>query len=290
MKKLAIIVDSSAGLTLEEQSEIKDLFVAPLSIIHDNKEYIDQIDITVEEIQDILSRNELIKTSQPSVGVALELYEKIQALGFDDILVISLSSRLSGTFNSFSAAADALPNNNVVIIDAMTLASPVVESIKVARALYAKNPDMVELKKSMDEYFKHTVSYVIPENLDQLKASGRISAGAAAVASLLRMKVLLRLANHGETIEKFTTGRTEKKLVTAMFDDISQSDFNPEEDMFGILHSMSEDRALALKKHVEALYPGVDIYMSFLPAALSGHAGNGTIVFQWFGNSKKYTN
>ena len=53
---------------------------------------------------------------------------------------------------------------------------------------------------------------------------------------------------------------------------------------------MSQDRALALKKHVEALYPGVDIYMSFLPAALSGHAGNGTIVFQWFGNSKKYTN
>lgn len=288
MKNLAIVVDSSIGLTLEEQKNWEGLFVAPLSIIYNNIEYVDQVDITLEEVQDILSRNDLIKTSQPSVGVALELFEKIQKEGYEHILVLSLSSKLSGTYNSFSTAAKALDNNNVHVIDTLTLAGAVQEGIRYAQALDKAGKSIDEIVAMTNNFYNHTVSYVIPENLDQLKASGRISAAASALASLLKMRVLLRLENHGDTIEKFATARTESKIISTMISDINNSDFDPKKDKFRLLHSLAEERSLELKKHLEDLYDGIEVEISFLPAAVSGHAGNGTIAVQWFGNYKNY--
>lgn len=288
MKKLAIVVDSSVGLTLEQQAALEDVFVAPLSIIYNNKEYIDQIELTVPEVQDILSRNELIKTSQPSVGVVLALFEKIQSLGYNDIIVLSLSSKLSGTFNSFSAAAGSLENNNVRIVDTLTLAGPIQEGIKVIKTLHSQGLSIDDIEVKMNEFYNHTESYVLPENLDQLKASGRISSAAAAVASLLKMKVLLKLENHGDTIEKFATSRTDKKLFSTLIDDLNASAFNPNQDKLFLLHSLNEEKILLFKETLHDLYPNAEIEISFLPAAISGHAGNGTIVLQWFSNFKSY--
>lgn len=286
MTKIAIVVDSSVGLTLEEQQLTTDVFVAPLSIIYDNKEYVDQIELTVEAVQEILSRNELIKTSQPSVGVVHALYEKIQNEGYTDIIVLSLSSKLSGTFNSFSAAAEALDNNNVRIVDTWTLAGPIQEGILLTKKLIELNTPIDDIIDTLNSFYTRTESYVLPENLDQLKASGRISNAAAAVASLLKMKVLLKLDNHGDTIEKFATARTDGKLLNTMFEDIKNSCFNPDKDKFFVLHSLNEEKALKIKQDLLDLYPQTEVSMSFLPAAISGHAGNGTIALQWFQNHK----
>ena len=288
MKKIAIVLDSSAGLTLEEQSKLDGVFVAPLSVIYNNVEYIDQIELTLEEIQDILSRNELIKTSQPSVGSALALYESILAQGYDKIIVLSLSSALSGTFNSFSAAAQSLENADIHVVDTMTVAGAVQEGWLLIRKLEAEGKSVDEILEALDRFYKHTVSYVLPENLDQLKASGRISPAAAAVASLLKMKVILRLENHGPTIEKFATARTETKLFNTLMEDINKH-IEPELDKFFILHSLSEEKTNKLKDELQKLYPGIEVEISYLPAALSGHAGNGTIVLQLFRNHKLFS-
>lgn len=288
MHKIAIVVDSSVGFTLEEQSQLDGVFVTPLSIIYNNKEYVDQHELSVEDVQEILSRNELIKTSQPSVGAALEQFEKIQAEGYTDIIVLSLSSALSGTFNSFSTAAKSLAKNNVHIIDTMTIAGVVQGGIKVVQRLDAQGYSVNEILKELTTFYEHTESYVIPENLDQLKASGRISPAAATLASLLKMKVLLKLANHGTTIEKLTTARTETKLLNAMYDDINKSPFNPKNDKFHILYSLNKDKANQIKNDLINQYGDIEVEIGFLPAALSGHAGNGTVVVQWFRNDKTF--
>lgn len=288
MKKIAIVVDSSVGLTLEQQSQMADVFVAPLSIIYNNKEFIDQHELTVAEVQEILSRNELIKTSQPSVGTALELFENIQSKGYTDIIVLSLSSSLSGTYNSFSTAAKSLENNTVHVIDTMTLAGPVQEGIKIIKLLNVKGNSVEDIVKNLNEFYAHTESYVYPENLDQLKASGRISSAAATLASLLKMKVLLKLENHGATIDKFATARTEAKLMSTMVEDMKKSGFDPINDTFFILHSLNEEKAEAVRDTLIKTFGTKEIEIGFLPAAVSGHAGNGTIAVQWFRNHKTF--
>ena len=281
MQKLAIVVDSSIALTVEQQKAIEDLFVAPLSIIHDNKEYTDQIDITVEEVQGILSKNQLIQTSQPSVGVVMELYEKIQALDYDHIFVLSLASQLSGTYNSFATAAKAMSKHNITIIDSGTLAGVIQEAIKVLKNLNAKGLSISDIEQEMIKYFKETTSYLYPENLKQLKASGRISPGAAAVASLLKMKVLLRLENHGSTFEKFETARTDKKVFASFIEDLNAAGFDPKLHTVYILHSLNEQGAENIKQLFIETYGDVEFHITFLPAALAGHAGNGTLAVQW---------
>lgn len=276
MNKYAIVVDSSIALSLKDQENYKDLYVAPLSLIYNGKEYIDQHEITIEEIQDILRKNELIQTSQPNVGACIELYEKVLAKGYTHIFVLALSSNLSGTFNSFRTAADNVDADKITVIDSYTIAGAIQGAFKLVK----EDSSVEEIKASLLDYFEDTVSYVIPETLDQLKASGRISPAAATLASLLKMRVLLKLENHGPTIEKFATARTEKKLLDALVNDFVAFGFNTDKYMVYLLESEGMDLVDKVTKALEEKFGPIQTELRALPAAVSGHAGNGTVAVQ----------
>lgn len=280
MKKIAIVADSSIGISLEDQKNFKDLFIAPLSIIYNGKDYVDQIELSEEDIIEILKRNEIIQTSQPSVGACIQLLEKVHALGYDHIFVLPLTSHLSGTFNSFNTAKNDVDFGNITVMDTYTVAGVIQESIKLIHKLNALDASIEEITNELNTYYKDTVTYIIPETLDQLKASGRISAAAAGLASMLKMKILLRLENHGKTIDRFTTGRTDKKIYEAMFNDLEAHNFNRDEYVIYILHSDGLEAVERMTLALNDRFDSPTIYVGHLPAALSGHAGNGTVVVQ----------
>lgn len=288
MKKIAIVSDSSIGITLEEQKNIKDLFIAPLSIIHKGKEYIDQVELSEEDVNNILRNNELIQTSQPNVGVCIELFEKIQKLDYDHIIVLALTSNLSGTFNSFKTAADDLNDPRISVIDTLTLAGCVQEGVWLIKHLNEGGADIDTILDTLDAFYKDTVSYVIPETLDQLKASGRISAAASALASMLKMKVLLRLENAGKTIERFATARTDKKLYDTLNTDLKAQGFDPKIHKLYFLHSDGLEPLKRAKEAITEFFGDIETTVGLLPAAVSGHAGIGTVAIQLIRKTSSY--
>lgn len=280
MKKIALVTDSSVGITLKDLKNYKDLFIAPLSIIHNGKEYVDQIDLSEEDVNEILRDNNIIQTSQPSVGLCIELFEKIKALGYEHIIVVTLSSNLSGTFNSFSTAANEVGPDFITVLDSYSIAGPVQESLKLINRLNEEGKTIDEIVERLEAFFGDTVSYVIPETLDQLKASGRISNAAAALASMLKMKILLRLENKGPTIEKFATARTDKKILEALFKDIEAHGFNNDQYLFYALHSDGLEILNNIIEEMKVRFNNPEFITRLLPAAVSGHAGIGTVAFQ----------
>lgn len=288
MKKIAYVADSSIGITLQEQKSYPDLFIAPLSIIHNGKEYIDQIDLSEDDVNAILRKNNLVQTSQPNVGTCINLFNEIIAKGYDEILVFSLSSFLSGTFNSFSAAKDDLNLPNIHVIDSLSIAGAVQEGVLTAQRLNEQGKSIDEIIAVIKDYYKDTISYVIPETLNQLKASGRISPAASAVASMLKMKVLLRLENGGETIEKFATARTDKKLLDTMNKDLESFGFDPKIHKIYLLHSDGLEPLNVIKESLLAHFGDIETSVGLLPAAVSGHAGIGTVAVQLVRKASTY--
>ena len=97
-KKIAILVDSGCDVpnTLLQANHIYEI---PLKIIYETESFTDKVTITAEEIYDRLP-NEIPKTSLPEGAIIQKIFKKIIADGYEQLIAITISSGLSGTFNS----------------------------------------------------------------------------------------------------------------------------------------------------------------------------------------------
>ena len=118
MEKIALVTDSTADLTMAMQEDFK-AHVIPLKICFDQQEYFDG-ELTSEEFyQSLEVAPELPRSSQPSPGDFIALYDRLLKK-HDKIISIHLSSALSGTVNTARLAAETL-QRNIYVVDSKTI-------------------------------------------------------------------------------------------------------------------------------------------------------------------------
>lgn len=280
MKKIAIVCDTSASMTPEQIKQTGVTEVA-LTIIHNGKEYLDQETITNQEVNDLLRENKVVTTSQPNLGLLIDVFTKLKKDGYDHIFALPLTRHLSGTYNSFEQAINEVGLDNITLIDTQTLIGPIQKAVDVINEANKAGDSIKRMTEKLYHLFDNTESYLLPLNLKQLKASGRISSAAATMASLLKIKVVLKIKNKALNIDKFDTARTEAKSVDIVIDDLVKHNVKPETHDIYMLHS--EGKAF-LDRFVDRLTERLGTFkvnISELPSSLATHAGLGTIAIQY---------
>lgn len=280
MKKIAIITDSSSSISSD--SSLKHIVeVVPLNIIHGGKEYLDQVNITSADVNNLLRDKQLLQTSQPSVGGVIEVLEKLKAQAFDHIYAITISGNLSGTLNSFNQAIQQLDMDNVTLIDSFSVAGP---AQHIAAMIYQFNQDgksHEHIMAEVDNIVDNTISFLYPETLDQLKRSGRISKAAATLASLLKIKPILYLEHRAKTIEKFGTARTETKVYDLIIEQLKSQNITADRYNLYYLENEAKDKVNALNDRINEEVGVFKFEVLSLPAVLATHVGLGTMAVQW---------
>ena len=104
MSKVAILTDSSSGIT-QAQSKEMGVTVIPMPFFIDGEQYFEDINLTQEEFYKKLQEDADISTSQPSVGELQEYFDKLLK-DYDEIVFIPMSSGLSGTCQTATMLAD----------------------------------------------------------------------------------------------------------------------------------------------------------------------------------------
>lgn len=280
MRKIAIVTDSSISFN-EDKLKNKDINITPLTIIYDDNEYLDGIDITVDEVNDLISQNKVLSTSLPNIGSLADTYTKLNEEGYETIFALPISQHLSGTHQAFVQAVDVAGVDNVIVVDTYTLVSPIQRMIDTIFEMNRNGENNELILEKLQDMINHNESYVLPLDLKQLKASGRISPAAATMASLLRIKPILKLANKGETIDKFATSRTEKKAFDIIIKDLEASNVKPETHYLDFLHCEGKERLEECKAYIFEKLGTFESRTSILPSSLTVHAGTGTIAVQW---------
>ena len=139
MTKIKIVTDSTADIS-KAVAEKLDIQIVPLNITINGETYLDGIDFTPTEYREIMKQNkELPKSSQPSVGVFAEVFEKIK--GEDvEILCITVAEKLSGTYQSATMAAE-VAEANVTVFSSNYVTAPmqvmVMEAVEMANKGYS---------------------------------------------------------------------------------------------------------------------------------------------------------
>lgn len=273
MRKIAIVADSGTYIT-PDQAKALGVYIAPLQVIIDGKEYQDLIDLQPSDIINALNTKQEIKTSQPNVGIIENLFHQLKAAHYDHIIVISLSSVLSGTWQTFNlAAVNAGVESMTTIIDTLTVCGPNRHMVEVAKQMADEGKSVDEIVKMVETVSKDVRTYILPDNLEQLIHGGRVKGATALLGTLLKIKLLLKIDHEVPTIEKFDTARTDVKLFQAIYEDMKARGVTLQTHKIYVPACESADRVAAFKSYINAKEEGFDFEDMPLPAGIAAHTG-----------------
>lgn len=274
-----IIVDSASDMPVA-QAAAQGLGFAPLKTVLAGMEYRDGIDITPDTFYDKLKANkELARTSQVNVGEFAALFEEAVKAG-DEVVVITISSGLSGTYQSAKIAA-ADYEGKVFVVDSLSATAG--EQVLVAQALRLRDAGKTaaEIFAELDDLRHRARLLVRVETLEYLKRGGRISKTAAFVGGMLHFMPVLTLNGEGklETVGKARGVRLSHKMVNDAIKAAGGIDFSyPVVITYaGDLGDGTVDAYLADSKDVYG--ENLDkVTIGQLGCAIGTHAGPGAIV------------
>lgn len=273
--KIAIITDSSADLSILEATDL-GVYVVRMPLQVGTRSLIEAVDITREELIESMRNGESVKTSQPTPGTVLEMFDKALE-NYDHAIYIPISSKLSGTYETGCTLAQDY-NGRITVIDAKFVAAPMQYLIKDIKKMIENGKTPLEIKQIVESEAE-MFAPLVPEDIQYLKRGGRISPAAAALANLLKIFPVLLVAN-GE-IDVLEKVRTYKKAVKMAHDSAidprNLDTRNLDDYEFAIVDGDADPKLIAkLQKEIESDI-GRKVPVFKLYPVIMAHTGPGSI-------------
>lgn len=279
-KKIAIVSDSTGCLT-EDLLKKHNIYTSYLMIIFGTDSYQEFKEVSPAKFIELsAAQKELPTTSQPSPGLTVEIYKQIFAEGYDEIIHLTISSQLSGSYTSAMTAAEMVDASKIHVFDTKTVAYPQ-GALAIEAAQFVKAGLSVDEIKTKLERLKENMALIAAiDDMTNLKKGGRVSAISASLGSVLSIKPIIALSPEG-TLAAAGKVRTFKKAIGFLIDEVKQANLDAAKDEVGILHLENPEAAAQLKAEVLAIYPGIKILELPLSLVVSVHAGPGAAAIGW---------
>ncbi|ARK32187.1 DegV family protein [Halalkalibacter krulwichiae] len=278
-RKVAIVTDSTAYIPEDIRKEYS-IEMVPLNVIFGSDSFQEEIDITTEEFYDkMMKAEELPKTSQPAIGTFVSLFERLAEEGFEEVVTIHLSSKISGTYQTALTAADMVEGIKVSGFDTEVSCSPqgyyVLEAAKLAEAGAGAGEIIEKLT-----YMKKTAkAYFMVDDLNHLHRGGRLSGAQLVVGNLLKIKPILHFEEG--SIVPFEKVRTEKKALARIVELLEQDVAKGGSYYATVIHANRRDGAEQLAETIKERFPDVQVEISYFGPVIGTHLGAGSLGLSW---------
>lgn len=191
-----IITDSAADFEREELERMQVACI-PLSVLIGGREYTENVDLTKDQFYELLEETrDFPKTSQPSPQLLLELFEDAVAHG-DEAIFISLSSGLSGTYQSAVMIRDELGSDSCYVVDSRNGTGGERLVVEYAVRLRDEGKSAAEIAAALEKMRGRVVLYACMDTLEFLFRGGRISHAVYKLGSLTQIKPILHVDPEG---------------------------------------------------------------------------------------------
>lgn len=273
MQKIALIVDSACDLPLDLINE-KNIKLLPLRVSYSHGEYRDMLEITADEIYKNLEK-EIPKTSLPSAEDLENILVDLENEGYTHLIAITISSGLSGTFNSIRLALEDHPKLTSYVFDTKILAMPEgIVALEVAN-LIESGTSFEDIVKAIPEIRNNITGFFTVNTLDYLKKGGRIGKVAGTIGEMLNLKPVVTVDEDGiyYTICK-ARGRKQSILKLT---DLLKSKLAESPCKVWVLHAGVLEEAKGVLESLKGLDNIVSLGISQISPALGVHGGPGLL-------------
>ncbi len=265
---MEIFTDSCCDLSPDQ---IKDfnIHVVPLGVFIDGESYLDGVSITTPELFALVKKTgKLPKTSAPAQGQFIDAFKP-----YNDIIYISISSKLSASYQNGLIAANALSNKKIQVVDSSNLSTGI-------GLLVLKAAEMRDAGKTSDEIVrvlntttnKVNTSFVI-DTLDYLHMGGRCTAMELIIGSMLKIRPVIEVKTDGTLGVKEKISGTRKKALDSMVLDFKSKLPGIDLHRVFITHAYCEKDAEYLRSELLKLAPIEEVCFTTAGATISSHCG-----------------
>ncbi len=249
---IKIIADSSCDMN---HIEGVNFTCVPLTISTDDKSFIDDETLNVAELLDTLAHyNGRSYTACPSVDSWVEAFE-----GGDEIYVVTMTSTLSGTYNSAMVALDMYKNEHpdalIHVFDSLSTGPEMRLIIEKIIELKKNNMEFEDVCRTIDTYMKKNRLFFTFQSLHNLAQNGRINKVLASAIGVLGITIIGTASEEGD-ISPIGKCRGNKKVVRKLLDDIKEAGYNG--GKVRICHVENKELADTLITSLKSEYPDAD--------------------------------
>jgi len=276
---IRIVTDSGADLSEEIVKDL-NITVVPLHVLFGDKDYLDEVDITKEELYQRLVQGPIHPTTSTAApGEFIEVFRKLAAEGADGIICISITGKLSKTYGSAVQGKDIFEASQgktckVAVIDSQAITMGIGLLVILAAKLVKEGKEFDSIVSAVQENISriHTIGAL--DTLKYLVKGGR-APRVALVAGPLKIKTFVKVVD-GE-LHLMGAVRTQQKKTEKLIDFVRQF---PKDNLAAVAVEYSTDQpeAQSLKDKIEKMFPKTPIYLARVGAALGVHGGPGTII------------
>lgn len=273
-----IVVDSGSDLQrgiIEKDGCLFDC--VPLNLQLEDRVYVDDENLNLDEF---IERMELspagVKSASPSPALFMDKFHD-----GDSVFVVTLSSKLSGTYNSALTAKrmylDECGKKFIHVFD--SLSASIGEGLVAMKiAEFAKNGlNNVEIVNNVNDFIKNMRTYFLLDKFDSLVKTGRINPYIAKVASLLNIKAICGDNTAGE-IRMVDKARGHNKAVKRLVQIIKESTPDLENRIVGISYVKCYERAVAFKEELLSVMKVKDVVIMEARGLVATYANRGGFV------------
>lgn len=278
--KVRVLTESGCGLTKQQAQELNIDFL-PLQVQIDDKTYLDGVNLTVDELNSYLTRGYMPQTSMPPLGDIEDLLESYKKDGVTDVILITLSSGLSGT-NQAIQASGKWHGVKIHTLDIFT-------TLGVEKYLAISAQKLVEQEIHPDEIIarlkdsvEHSRGFLIPEDLEHLAKGGRLTPMAAKLGGMLKIKPILEVSKNTQgKVDVFDKVRTMSKAIKKAVKVISK-DVNAQDYVFYVLNGQADEGVQIAVDELHALVgENINIQVDPIYAVIAVHTGLGSVGIQY---------
>ena len=278
---LRILVDSTFDFT-PEQLELTGIEVVRLHVNFGGEDFVDGVDITPEGFYErLIESDALPTTSQAAPADFAEAFERLTANG-DELVCLTISSKLSGTYQSaMIAAADF--EGRVRVVDTLNVALGAQILARYALRLASGGRGMDEVADELERVKGRVHIIALLDTLEYLKCGGRISAAAAAVGGVFSIKPVITIRDGAVAVIGKARGSKNGENLLSQLIEKHGVDFT----MPYVLGYTGLSDALLQKYKADSarLWVGYakDLPVSIVGSVVGTHAGPGAIAVAFFG-------
>ncbi|MBC6356101.1 DegV family protein [Lactobacillus helsingborgensis] len=280
--KIALVTDSTSAITKQEAEE-NNIIVVSIPIIIGKKEYLENVDITSDQLFKMQREGaDFPKTSQPSTGSLIRLFDHLLDQGYEAIIAITLSSGISGFYQTLCNIADNNPKYNLHPIDTRMTVRLQGNLVLAAAKMIKNGVELESILTHLDEIRSTIDEIFVVNDLNNLSRGGRLSNAGAFIGSMLNIKPLLTFKDGN--IVAFDKIRSMKraflKIKKLTVKKIDQLPYKDKIKLF-IIDSNDSSQVAEAKTFLKDKFPEQSISVTKFSPVIATHLGEKSFAIGW---------
>lgn len=288
MSKIAVVATSTGCL---DYLDIKkdNLRILRMKIIMGDDSYNDFIEITADKFYSMLNKDKSLvpSSSMPSMGEFLEIIESLEKEGYEEVIVTTISSKLSGTYDVCQMGKKQYKGKlKIHILDTLNAAlSEGYISLEALR-LIDEGKSTREIIPFLEKLRINRKQYFMVNNLRLFVANGRLSGASGFIGSMFKIKPILQVDDDGRIVS-FEKVRTQRKSLTKMVE-LILNDVKKLKDFIIIYDTSDNTEGFEfVKSEIEKAFPKHKSIEAPITPVIGCHTGVGTVGVAYFDLSDK---